>query len=111
MTIITDYMTNGDVAAILGERIKARRLSRNIPIDHLAERTGLNRKTILELEAGNDVRLSSLIKVMRGLNILSSLEATFPDILPGGEGISTRGQPRQKASTARKKHGDATRSR
>lgn len=98
-------MTNDEIMSLLGERIKSRRLGRNIPIDQLAERSGLNRKTILELEAGRDVRLSSLIKLLRGLNMISTLEASFPDVLPGGEGISTRGQPRKKASTGRCKNG------
>lgn len=106
MPIISDFQTNDEIMLLLGERIKARRLGRNLPIDHLAERTGLNRKTIMDIEAGKDVRLSSLIKLLRGLNTLASLEAAFPDVLPGGEGISTRGQPRQKASTGKRKHGN-----
>jgi transcriptional regulator with XRE-family HTH domain len=107
MSTISDFQTNDEIMLLLGERIKSRRLGRNIPIDQLAERSGLNRKTILELEAGRDIRLSSLIKLLRGLNLLNTLEAAFPDVLPGGEGISTRGQPRQKASTGRQKHGNA----
>ena len=102
MSTITDYMTNEEVMQTLGDRIKSRRLGRNIPVDQLADKAGINRKTILDLEAGRDVRESSLIKTLRGLNILSSLEASFPEILPGGEGISSRGQPRIKASTGSK---------
>ena len=108
MSTITDYMTNDEIMQLLGERIKSRRLERNIPVDQLAEKSGLNRKTIMDLEAGKDVRLSSLIKLLRGLNKLAVLEAAFPDMLPGGASISSRGQPRIKASSARRKHGDAT---
>jgi transcriptional regulator with XRE-family HTH domain len=105
MSIISDFQTNDEVMQLLGDRIRKKRLGRNIPIDQLAERSGINRKTILELEAGRDIRLSSLIKLLRGLNMLNVLEAAFPDVLPGGEGISSRGQPRQKASSVRQKHG------
>jgi len=108
MSTITDYMTNDEIMRMLGERMRSRRLARNIPVDQLANRAGLNRKTIMDLEAGKDVRLSSLVKLLRGLNSLASLEAAFPDILPGGESISSRGQPRVKASGAKRKHGDAT---
>jgi len=111
MSTITDYMTNDEIMRLLGERIRSRRLARNIPVDQLADKAGLNRKTIMDLEAGKDVRLSSLVKLLRGLNTLASLEAAFPDILPGGESISSRGQPRVKASGAKRKHGDATASR
>jgi len=108
MSAITDFMTNDEIMHLLGERMRSRRLGRNIPVDLLAEKSGLNRKTIMDMEAGKDVRLSSLVKMMRGLNMLASLEAAFPDVLPGGESISSRGQPRVKASSARSKHGDTT---
>jgi len=108
MSTITDYMTNDEIMRLLGERIRSRRLARNIPVDQLAEKSGLNRKTIMDMEAGRDVRLSSLVKLLRGLNTLAALEAAFPDVLPGGESISSRGQPRIKASSGRSKHGDTT---
>ena len=41
----------------------------------------------------------------------AALEAAFPDVLPGGESISSRGQPRIKASSGRRKHGDTTAAR
>jgi transcriptional regulator with XRE-family HTH domain len=111
MSSITDFMTNDEIMRLLGERMRSRRLARNIPVDQLADKAGLNRKTILDMEAGRDVRLSSLVKLLRGLNSLASLEAAFPDVLPGGESISSRGQPRIKASSARRKHGDTTAAR
>lgn len=109
--MISDYQTNDEVMLLLGERIKSRRLARNIPIDQLAEKSGLNRKTIIELEAGRDVRLSSLIKLLRGLGMLNVLEAAFPDVLPGGEALSARGQPRIKASSVRRKNASTSRAR
>jgi transcriptional regulator with XRE-family HTH domain len=105
MSAISDFQTNDEILRELGARIRSRRLSRNIPVDQLAERSGLNRKTILELESGGDVRLSSLIKLLRGLNMINALEASFPDVLPGGEAILPRGQLRQKASGERRKNG------
>jgi len=108
MSLMTDYMTNDEILRVLGARIKSRRLGRNIPVDQLADKSGLNRKTIMDLEAGRDVRLSSLVKLLRGLNLLATLEAAFPDVLPGGESISSRGQPRLKASGRRRKNGDKT---
>ena len=65
--------------------------------DQLAEATGLNRKTIMELEAGRDVRLSTVIKVFRVMHLLGILNTALPDTLPGGEALSARGQPRVRA--------------
>lgn len=102
MPTITDFMTTDEVMQEIGERCRNRRLTLNISIDQLATTQVLNRKTILSIEAGGDVRISSLIKFMRGLDMLANLNTAFPDELPGAAGISSRGQPRQKASGRRK---------
>lgn len=105
MPIITDFMTNDEVMRTLGGRIKERRLSMDMTVEQTAELASMNRKTVLALEAGDDVRLSSLVKIMRALDILPSLEAALPGVLPSGQGLSSRGQPRQKASGRGGRHG------
>ncbi len=81
----------------LGARLRARRLERNLTTLALAETTGLNRKTIMDLEAGRDVRLSSLIKVLRAMHLLGAWNTALPDTLPGNQALSQRGQPRVRA--------------
>ena len=90
-------MTDSENLAELGSRLRARRLERNLTTQMLADRTGLNRKTIMDLEAGRDVRLSTLIKVFRALQILGNLNLALPDTLPGHQALSVRGQPRRRA--------------
>lgn len=107
MAAITDFMTTDEIMLELGRRLKGRRLSRNVLAEQTAEQIGLNRKTIYDIEAGKDARVSSLIKLLRGLGALGALDAAVPEILPSGEGLSSRGQPRLKAS-AGKKHGKTT---
>jgi hypothetical protein len=51
----------------------------------------------MDLEAGRDVRLSTVIKVFRAMHLLGVLNTTLPDTLPGNEALSTRGQPRIRA--------------
>jgi transcriptional regulator with XRE-family HTH domain len=93
-----DHLTNDEVMQLIGSRVREIRLTQNLPIEHLAERSGLNRKTILDLEAGRDVRFSSLIKLLRGLRKLDVLEAAFPDVLPGAGGLTKRNQLRLRAN-------------
>lgn len=81
----------------IGARLRARRLERNLTTEMLAETTGLNRKTIMDLEAGRDVRLSTILKVFRSMQLLGVLNTTLPDTLPGGQALSSRGQPRMRA--------------
>ena len=97
MTAIGDFLTDSENMAEFGARIRLTRLERNLTTQMLAEKTGLNRKTIMDLEAGRDVRLSTVIKVLRAMRLLGVLNATLPDTLPGNEALSTRGQPRLRA--------------
>lgn len=102
MADISDYLTDAEVLKNIGERYRNNRLSRNIPVDDLASTSGVNRKTILAFEDGEAIRTSSMVKLLRGLNMIGSLNAVIPDVLPGGEGLSSRGQPRLKAAPRRK---------
>jgi transcriptional regulator with XRE-family HTH domain len=97
MTIIADFMTDSENMAEIGLRLRARRLERNLTVEALGEKTGLNRKTILELEAGRDVKWSTVMKVFRGLQSLNGWNTALPDVLPGAEALSSRGQPRLRA--------------
>ncbi|MDK9702526.1 MAG: helix-turn-helix transcriptional regulator [Sulfuritalea sp.] len=105
MSAIGDFLTNDEVIAEVGARLRARRLERNLTVEELAARAGLNRKTVLDLEAGADVRLATVIKVFRALNMLGALDAAIPDTLPGSEAFSNRGQLRQRASGSRHTRG------
>uniref|UniRef100_E6QX17 HTH cro/C1-type domain-containing protein n=1 Tax=mine drainage metagenome TaxID=410659 RepID=E6QX17_9ZZZZ len=97
MTAIGDFLTDSENMIEFGARLRSRRLERNLTTETLAEKTGLNRKTIMDLEAGRDVRLSTVIKVFRAMHLLGILNTTLPDTLPGNEALSTRGQPRIRA--------------
>ena len=97
MAIIADYLTGDEIVALIGQRLRQRRLERNMTVDDLALHTGLNRKTILGLETGGDIRLSSLLRILRSLNMLGLLESAIPDHLPAGAAIAAGGQLRRRA--------------
>jgi len=96
MTTIVDFLADSENMAEFGSRLRARRLARNLTTEMLAARTGLNRKTIMDLEAGRDVRLRTVMKVFRALQLLGALNTALPDVL-SGEALSARGQPRLRA--------------
>ena len=97
MSAVGDFLTDQENMSELGARLRSRRLERNLTTEILAEKTVLNRKTIMDLEAGRDVRLSTVIKVFRAMHLLGTLNATLPDTLPSGQALSVRGQPRTRA--------------
>ena len=67
-----DWVKMSDDAIVkqLGDFIKHTRLQQNITQAKLAEIAGLNRWTISKIENGESITLSSLIQVLRALNIL-----------------------------------------
>jgi transcriptional regulator with XRE-family HTH domain len=103
MSAIGDHLTNDEILTEMGSRLRARRLDRNVSVDAAAEAIGVNRKTILEIENGGDIRLGSLLKLLRYMNLLGVLDAVLPDTLPGSEAFSKRGQVRQRAAGTRGK--------
>jgi transcriptional regulator with XRE-family HTH domain len=66
------------IEALVGEKIRAFRLSKNILQEELAEKAGLSLSVLQRLENGQPVKLSTLIKVMKALR----LEDWFDTIAP-----------------------------
>lgn len=97
MPAIRNALTGDEIAQEIGMRLRCRRLERNITIEALAKRSGVGRTAVGDIEAGRDVRLSTLIKVMRGLGVLSNLDAAFPDTLPTSLALTKRRQLRMRA--------------
>ena len=90
MTTIAEFFTNNEIARVVGERLRAKRLEQNLTAASVSKRSGLNVKTILDMQSGKDVKLSSFIKVLRVMNHLGVLEGLLPDTLPSGEAIASR---------------------
>lgn len=68
----------------LGERLAAQRLSRNLTQRQLADAAAVSINTLRRLEAGENVSLDTLIRVMEALNLGDRLEALAPpaDVRP-----------------------------
>lgn len=86
-----DQLTTREIQALIGTRLRQTRLGRNLSVDDVARRAGVNRKTLLAMEGGEDIKLSSLLKVLRVMGRLNDLEAVFPDLLPSPGAFMRRG--------------------
>lgn len=76
-------LTDREILLEIGVRMKAIRISKNMTQQMLAERAGLNRTTIRDLETGKPLNLLSLIQVLRSMEMLSFLnELPGPDQSP-----------------------------
>jgi len=66
-------LSDSSIVAQIGNFVKKNRLQQNITQAKLAEMAGLNRWTISQLENGESVTLTSLIQILRTLDLLNAL--------------------------------------
>ena len=66
----------------LGERLANSRLERNISQAQLATEAGVSKTTVERLERGKEVRVGSLIRILRALGQLDALDRLLPEPLP-----------------------------
>lgn len=103
----------GDEAVLseLGSRLRALRLQSDLSQEELAQKSGLNRKVVVRIEAGEQTNTVSLIRLLRGLGVLSALNELLPE--PGPTPLELferqRGKSKQRASSKRSKQGHGPR--
>lgn len=71
-------MSDAMIQSELGHRLQRTRLIQNTTQETLAERSGVAKRTIANVEAGNGCSLSSLIAILRGLGKLDQLNQFLP---------------------------------
>lgn len=99
---ISSSNTDDAVLAEIGRRLARTRLERNLTQAQLAHEAGLAPLTVLRLERGEAVRLPSLIRVLRALDLLDVLDRLIPEPAPSPiELVKLEGRRRQRASGAR----------
>ena len=91
--------TDDAVLEQLGQRLSAHRLARNLTQARLAREAGVSKSTVERLEAGQSSQLSSLVRVLRALELLSGIDALVPE-LPASPVARwrNRGRERRRAS-------------
>jgi len=92
-------MSDNAIIAAIGEFIKHKRLQENKTQAQLATEAGLNRWTLGQIEKGESVTLSSLIQVLRALNLLYLLDGfTINETISPIEYARMQEKKRQRAS-------------
>ncbi|MCX6308569.1 MAG: helix-turn-helix transcriptional regulator [Bacteroidia bacterium] len=71
-------LSDQEVLVEFGTRIRLARIEKNITQQMLADRAGLNRSTIRDLENGHSVNLLSLIQLLRILELLERFDLLLP---------------------------------
>lgn len=83
---IQDYyeLSNGEVAAQIGERFRALRSALGLTQKQVAEQSGVSVMTIVRFEKGqgNAIRLNNLIALMRAIQRLDNIVELVPEMPP-----------------------------
>jgi transcriptional regulator with XRE-family HTH domain len=94
--------TDAEVLAELGRRLRRYRLQQNVSQRTLAKRAGVSLRTVSNVEAGADLQVSTLVRLLRALGRLEAIDAFLPPprVSPM-ELLETAGQGRQRAGRRR----------
>ena len=94
----SDLATSDSLIRLLGERLEALRLSRNLTQAQLAREAGISVSTLKRLERGESTALDAFVRVLVALRLQDHVTALLPD--PGVRPIERalrQGRLRQRA--------------
>ena len=77
--IMGKYLSSLTAIVEIASRLKAYRIDYPLSQQELADKAGISRRSITNLENGEDVQLSTLIKVLMALGLDSNLDLLAPD--------------------------------
>jgi transcriptional regulator with XRE-family HTH domain len=71
--MIDYFMTNEALLAYIGKQLQQMRINAHLSQQQLAERSGLSRSTIVQVESGKGMKMESIVAILRVLNKLEIL--------------------------------------
>jgi transcriptional regulator with XRE-family HTH domain len=101
---LIDLLTDDAVLRELGQRLERLRLARNLSQEELGRSAGMSRATIIRIERGESVQLSTMVKLWRALDLLDGIDAAVPERLdsPIVDVERERGRRERRRATARR---------
>jgi len=95
---INASLSDAAILEALGERLARRRLDLQLTQAAAAEQAGVSKRTVERMEAGASVQLSSLIRVLRVLDLIDGLERLAPPAGPRPmDLLQLKGKARRRA--------------
>lgn len=75
---INKNASNSDILIELGNRVKACRIRKSYTQAEFAKVSGISKGTVANIENGKSVQFENILKVLRALDCLNSLEPLLP---------------------------------
>jgi transcriptional regulator with XRE-family HTH domain len=99
---IDGLLTDEAILTELGGRLAQRRLELEFTQEMLAEQAGVSKRTVERIEAGATAQMSTMIRILRALELLDRLEMLVPEAGPRPmDLVKLKGKARQRASGKR----------
>lgn len=96
-------MTDAAIIKQIGQFIKKNRISKNRTQAQVAKAAGMNRWTISQIENGEAIALSSLIQILRALDLLYVMDSfTTQNQISPLQALKLQSKERQRASGSSK---------
>jgi len=96
---LTNSLSDQTALRELGERLSQKRIGLAWSQVELAQRSGIAKRTLERLEAGQSVQLVNLIRVLRALDLLTTLDVLLPETGPRPmDLLKLQGKVRQRVS-------------
>ncbi len=96
---ISKNLTDEAVLVEIGGRVARSRLDLQLTQADVAEQAGVAKRTVERIEAGASAQMSSMIRILRVLDLLSGLNRMIPEAGPRPMDLLKRkGKIRQRAS-------------
>ena len=97
---LTNDNSDGAVLKEIGNRITRYRLNQNKTQAALAQEAGISNRTLTRVEHGHSVQASSLIRILRALQLIDNLDALIPEpVVSPVQQFKMQGKHRKRASS------------
>jgi DNA-binding XRE family transcriptional regulator len=101
---IEKQLTDEKILEELGSRVAQRRIQTGLTQSELAEEAGVSRATLVRIEDGQETRMSTMIRILRRLDLLSGLDQAIPEAQLGPmDQLKQREELPQRVSRKRRK--------
>lgn len=99
---ISRILAEDAILAEIGARVARRRLDFQLTQADVAEQAGVAKRTVERIEAGASAQMSSIIRILRVLDLLPGLDRMIPEAGPRPMNLlKQKGKVRQRASGRR----------
>lgn len=100
LMVFINNLSDEAVLKEIGHRITQYRLNQDKTQAALAQEAGVSNRTMARVEHGDSVQASSLIRILRALQLLENLDTLIPELTVSPvQQLKMQGKRRQRASS------------